>query len=258
MNKKYKFSILGLSLLFFIGFSSCGMAMPWPGEGGSPPPPPPPPPPEKIAVFIWDSGLGSSSKINSYANKLIVFKGYTKIYKIEDLKNLDTGETYDKILEFFEELDEYEGSQETIFFYLWGHGPDSATVNLHDDFYSTTLKLYLGALEAQRIGFLVESCKSGGFVTRMEDRSYLAMSSSRWDRDSYAWPKWDPEGRFSYWFWYALPYFVNAYGAWDYARDQNFWDPVWYWGLKALAGYHFQYPQYDNNLYEQTGYMFFA
>ena len=194
------------------------------------------------------------------------YEGYTKIYKIKDLENLDTSQHYASIGTFFEALDDYEWSQDIIFFYIWGHGPAITTDNpfvkikrtgsSERYFYSDVKSGYndlttcLGTLESHKIGFLIESCKSGGFVTTMEDKSYCAISSSDTSHNSYAW---GGEGRFSHYFWEALkgPIPHNAYNAWHYGKTMNSLDLWW------LFVHGLQYPLYDNNLYDQTGYMFF-
>ncbi len=220
---------------------------------------------EKIGVLIYasDAGVNSGnigtytdSNINDYAFVLSL-KGYTKIYKIKDLVNLETSDEYDAIGDFFNELDIYEWSQDIIFFYLWGHGPlyeedDYIKIKRTGDdekyLSSSDFEIYLESLEAQRKGFLVASCKSGDFVVNLQDRQYLAMSVSDESHDSLAW---GGEDQFSHYFWESVapnPIAWDAYGSWAWAVQANLWNPFW----------PPQYSLYSNNLYDQTGYMFFA
>jgi len=225
---------------------------------------------EKIGVFFWAGDAGTTAgniayedeidaHINSYKN-ILVEEGYTEFFPFDDIDK-------DDLSECFSNVSEYEIASDIVFFYIWGHGntdDEDSFVKLNKytdtrrcDLYSNNFIYRLSLFESTRIGYLVESCKSGYFVEDLSGEPYLAISSSDCLHDS----RLDiyHEGRFSNHFWNGIE---NGMDAFDACVDANMWNqfyanPIWLI-ICAPLWWPLQYPLYYNNLYNQTGYMFFA
>lgn len=215
--------------------------------------------PQKIGTFYWASDAGTISGNTAYKDEIrahvdfykgiLLYKGYFKIFSIEDLNHIEFNST-------FNEIKEYELSSDTLFFFFWGHGPSENISHSYvklSTYNNFKLKSYdflarLNNFDTIRIGYYVDSCKSGYFVEELEDRPYLAISSTDCTHDAH----YDTfhEGLFSKYFWLALGMGFNAYGAY---YNAILWNLYLEW-----AGWPLQYALYANYLYYLSGYMFFA
>ena len=226
--------------------------------------------PEKIGVCFWASDAGTTAgnyayheeiaaHVNSYRSVLQA-EGYTKIWMIKDVSDSQLDDKFDEVREF-------EFDSDLIFFYFWGHGNvdgshSFAKLNCYTDsrrcdIYSDDLITELSTFDTIRIGYLVESCKSGYFVEDLDDNPYLAISTSDCSHVS----RYDAfhEGRFSNHFWDAISGGSNAYQAYSDAKSWNeFYASLFVIIFMIYMYWPLQYPLYDNNLYDQTGYMFFT
>ena len=156
-------------------------------------------------------------------------------------------------------------SQDEIFFYIRGHGASDNSKSMVDlDFKVTSDylgsphfrdkmdQLYIESI-TNKIGFLVESCKSGYFVenfnipdpdTYINHYPFLAMSSSNAEKNSlFSWATGKPV--FSDCFWFRVALGDNALEAFEFARDHH--------DDSLLAPN--QYPQINDETYH--GYIFF-
>ncbi|MFX1391573.1 MAG: hypothetical protein ACFE9Z_16025 [Promethearchaeota archaeon] len=226
--------------------------------------------PEKIGVFFWASDAGTSAGNIAYEEEIanhvysyrdvLIQEGYTKFFMIPDVDDDDLNDEFNNVKAF-------EYKSDSIFFYFWGHGNVDGShsfvkLNCYIDYrrcdlYSYSLIYILNSFESSRIGYLVESCKSGYFVEDLDDNPFLAISSSDHLLNSYS----DilHEGRFSNHFWDAVGNDYDAYMAYVNANywNQYYSNPIWII-IFAPLWWPYQNPQYDNNLYDHTGYMFFA
>ncbi len=190
-------------------------------------------PGEKIGVFMWCSEVGTQSIINQYKNVLIQ-KDYTTFFEYED----------PGIYNVFPDIEDYDIPLDTIFFYFYGHGYydsryDNSYCYLHPSLRTSSqmLRYLMDTLEAERKGFLMEACYSGGFVDDFQDEPYLAMSSSSKNLPAYGYDSPPGEGVFSDYFWTFAGLGQNAVGAFTFARFQNrisFW---WPWQDPQIADY---------------------
>ena len=180
--------------------------------------------PEKIGVFMWCSETGTQSIINQYKT-VLAQKGYTKFFEYED----------PGIYNVFPDIEDYEFSSDTIFFYFYGHGEYKSNYDNSYWYYrpsvsisSEMLRYLMDTLETDKKGFLIEACYSGGFVDDFQDEYYLAMSSSSKYLPSYAYgPGFPSEGIFSDYFWNFAGIGYNAIDAFNLARTFN--SLIWTW-----------------------------
>lgn len=204
---------------------------------------PPNPDAEKIAVFFWASDAGAQWVIDEYWSVLQA-EGYTKLFNFEDTTNFQAD---------FNTVDAYEGVEDTVFFYLFGHGnnngADSYTAFRPSGsfVYSSDLRTMFDALEAERVGYLIESCHSGGFPEDFHASPYLAMSTSDADHNAYAVGSLPNEGIFSNAFWNHVQAGYNAVDSFNYAEQ------VVFDGAGGTDTY-MQYPQ----IADYSSYVWFA
>jgi hypothetical protein len=249
-DKKKVFFICCLFILNMVSLPIIGLGALWPGGSGGEECP------KKIGVFFWASDAGYfdgddtykaeiAAHVNDYAN-ILIGEGYEKIFRFPDTSDLDE-------LNFnFRKIDDYESEEDIIFFYFWGHGLVNLGVKLDSDGYylnTNRLKLKLETLESKKIGFLVEACQSGNFVYHFLDKNYLTIASANYTHDGAIF-RHAHEAYFSNYFW-------DGVGTLNYDAEQAFynagmWNIIIGWPL-----WPFQYSVYDNDLFEQTGYMFF-
>ncbi|MFX1397806.1 MAG: Ig-like domain-containing protein [Promethearchaeota archaeon] len=136
---------------------------------------------EKIGVFFYATDMfdkfgptpGEDLVITSYIY-ILAAAGYTKFFRFEDSNDVRT-DVY--------MVDDYEGTSDTIFFYLWGHGYSDKASHSYtwlkaDGFptYSWEFRNWMDGLDSPRIGLLVESCLSGGWVADLISGNYMAIS----------------------------------------------------------------------------------
>ena len=175
----------------------------------------------KIGVFFWASdSLHDDNIINEYIN-VLKKEGFTSFFKFKDTGDYITN---------FNAIDSHEDSNDIIFLYIKAHGDynpsigesysELGSVRLH----SSVLLDELDDLEANHIGFLVESCKSGGFVTNSYNTDYLAISSSNIEKESYDYIV-SREGYFSDEFFDAVNDGDSANSAYWEARSSYKWYP---------------------------------
>jgi hypothetical protein len=151
---------------------------------------------EKIFVCFWASDAGTQNEIDKYWSYLQL-EGYTKLFNFKDTANFEAD---------FATVEAYEDPEDTIFFYLFGHGNNNGEDSLTafapgtSVVYSSELRVMFDTLDAERIGYLIESCHSGGFPLDFQAEPYLAMSTSDEDHNSYALGALPGEGKFSYYF----------------------------------------------------------
>ncbi|MFX1237516.1 MAG: Ig-like domain-containing protein [Promethearchaeota archaeon] len=137
---------------------------------------------EKIAAFFYASNVFNyilediTFTILLYAN-ILKLEGYTIFYNFLD------GDYGDNI----QIVDDYEGSSDTVFFYLWGHGEYCTTYKKPDsiielkpgnDVRSSKFREEWDNLDASKKCIIVESCFSGGWVEDFNDDQQLVMSAS--------------------------------------------------------------------------------
>lgn len=173
---------------------------------------------EKIAVFFWASDAGAQWVIDEYWS-VLQGEGYTKMFNFKDTSNFQSD---------FNTVAAYEGSEDTIFFYLFGHGNNNG-VDSYTAFrpsssivYSSSLRTMFDTLDAARIGYLIESCHSGGFPQDFHVSPYLSMSTSDADHNAYAVGSLPNEGIFSDAFFDAVDAGYTAVQAFDYAEQVVF------------------------------------
>jgi hypothetical protein len=193
---------------------------------------PPNPNGEKIAVFFWASDAGAQWVIDEYWS-VLQGEGYTKIFNFKDTYNFQSD---------FNTVEAYEGPEDTVFFYLFGHGNNNG-VDSYTAFrpsgsfvYSSDLRDMFDTLDAERIGYLIESCHSGGFPQDFHASPYLAMSTSDADHNAYAVGSLPNEGIFSDAFFDHVDDGYNAVDSFYYAQQ------VVYDGAGGYDTY-MQYPQ---------------
>ena len=173
---------------------------------------------EKIAVFFWASDAGAQWVIDEYW-AVLQAEGYTKIFNFEDTADFEAD---------FATVEAYEDPEDTIFFYLFGHGnnngEDSLTVFAPGTslVYSSELRVMFDTLDAERIGYLIESCHSGGFPLDFQAEPYLAMSTSDETHNSYAISSIPGEGLFSDAFFDHVYDGFNAVDSFYFARQVVF------------------------------------
>jgi len=197
------------------GYGSVGVTV---DNGGTPPPPPPPPPPdtgEKIAVFFWATDAGAQWIIDRYTT-ILQAEGYTKFFNYCDTLNFEAD---------FNLVDDYEDENDTVFFYLFGHGNydgvDSYTLfrPYGSYVYSSEFRVMMDRLESTRKGFLIESCHSGGWPEDFQSSPYLSMSTSSTTLLAYAVGALPNEGIFSQYFWNHVEAGYNAIDSFWYAQS---------------------------------------
>ncbi len=173
---------------------------------------------EKIAVFFWASDAGTQANIDEYWG-ILQAEGYTKKF--------DFGDTADFAADFAI-VEAYEDPEDTIFFYLFGHGNNNGEDSLTafapgtSVVYSSELRVMFDTLDAERIGYLVESCHSGGFPLDFQAEPYLAMSTSDETHNSYALSTLPGEGLFSDAFFDHVWDGFNAVDSFYFARQVVF------------------------------------
>lgn len=139
---------------------------------------------EKIGVFFYSTDTfrnmfgvhfpGEDTRVSIYINA-IKSRGYTKIFRFED-----SAAPYPDLYE----VRDYEGTSDTIFFYLMGHGANSGTSSLTKVspnaglLYSNVFRSRLEPFDSPRIAIVVDSCFSGGWVEDFKSGNYLAISST--------------------------------------------------------------------------------
>ncbi len=199
---------------------------------------PPPPQGEKIAVFFWASDAGAQWVIDRYIG-ILQAEGYTKFFDFCDTLNFAAD---------FDTVDAYEDADDTIFFYLFGHGNydgiDSYTLfrPYASVVYSSQFRTMMDQLETTRRGFLIESCHSGGWPEDFQAAPYLAMSTSSTTLLAYAVGSLPNEGAFSRYFWN----YVEA----GYDAIESF-----YYADTFVDGY--PYPNQDPQITDYSTYIFF-
>ena len=150
-------------------------------------------PGEKIFVAFWASDAGTQANIDEYW-AVMQAEGYTKKFDFKDTANFAAD---------FATVDAYEDPEDTVFFYLFGHGNNNGEDSLTafapgtSVVYSDEMRVFFDTLDAERIGCLVESCHSGGFPVDFHAEPYLMMSTSDEDHNSYALSVLPGEGLFS-------------------------------------------------------------
>ncbi|TFG19399.1 MAG: hypothetical protein EU530_06370 [Promethearchaeota archaeon] len=150
-------------------------------------------PGEKIFVAFWASDAGTQANIDEYW-AVLQLEGYTKKFDFKDTVNFAAD---------FATVDAYEDPEDTVFFYLFGHGNNNGEDSLTafapgtSVVYSSEMRVFFDTLDAERIGCLVESCHSGGFPVDFQAEPYLMMSTSDEDHNSYALSTLPGEGLFS-------------------------------------------------------------
>ena len=148
---------------------------------------------EKIFVSFWASDAGTQANIDEYW-AVLQLEGYTKRFDFKDTTNFAAD---------FASVDAYENPEDTVFFYLFGHGNNNGEDSLTafapgtSVVYSDEMRVFFDTLDADRIGCLVESCHSGGFPVDFHAEPYLMMSTSDEDHNSYALAALPGEGLFS-------------------------------------------------------------
>ena len=173
---------------------------------------------ENIAVFFWASDAGAQWVIDEYWD-VLQGEGYTKIYNFEDTSNFASA---------FNVVDTYVGPEDTVFFYLFGHGnnngADSYTAFAPSTsiVYSSEFRTMMDGLDTTRKAFLIESCHSGGFPEDFEASPYLAMSTSDQTHNAYAVGSLPNEGIFSNAFFEHVSAGYNAVDSFNYARQVVF------------------------------------
>jgi len=173
---------------------------------------------ENIAVFFWASDAGAQWVIDEYWD-VLQGEGYTKIYNFEDTSNFASA---------FNVVDTYVGPEDTVFFYLFGHGnnngADSYTAFAPSTsiVYSSEFRTMMDGLDTTRKAFLIESCHSGGFPEDFEASPYLAMSTSDQTHNAYAVGSLPNEGIFSNAFFEHVSAGYNAVDSFNYAREVVF------------------------------------
>ena len=150
-------------------------------------------PGEKIFVAFWASDAGTQANIDEYWD-VLQLEGYTKKFDFKDTADFAAD---------FATVEAYEDPEDTIFFYLFGHGNNNGEDSLTafapggSVVYSSEMRVFFDTLDAERIGCLVESCHSGGFPVDFHAEPYLMMSTSDEDHNSYALSVLPGEGLFS-------------------------------------------------------------
>ncbi len=173
---------------------------------------------EKIAVFFWASDAGAQWVIDEYW-AVLQAEGYTKMFNFEDTADFEAD---------FNIVEAYEQPEDTVFFYLFGHGNNNGEDSLTafapgtSVVYSSELRILFDTLDAERIGMLIESCHSGGFPLDLEASPYLAMSTSDEDHNSYAINTIPGEGLFSDAFFNHVNEGYNAVDSFYFARQVVF------------------------------------
>ncbi len=173
---------------------------------------------ENIAVFFWASDAGAQWVIDEYWG-VLQGEGYSKIYNFRDTSNFAND---------FASVDSYVGPEDTVFFYLFGHGnnngADSYTAFAPSTsiVYSSTFRNMMDGLDTTRKAFLIESCHSGGFPEDFKASPYLAMSTSDQDHNAYAVGSLPNEGIFSNAFFNHVDAGYNAVDSFNYARQVVF------------------------------------
>ncbi|MFX1532717.1 MAG: hypothetical protein ACFFDI_00635 [Promethearchaeota archaeon] len=131
---------------------------------------------EKIAVFFSASDAYTpASYFTGALTDILRDEGYTKFFYFRDSTNPQAD---------MQEVDAYEGSDDTVFIYILGHGnnngqhsytafrPSASIV------YSNEFRDWYDEFEAPRKCLFVESCHSGDWADDHAATPYLAMSTS--------------------------------------------------------------------------------
>lgn len=201
------------------------------------PPPPSGRPAQEIGVFIWSSDVCTQTIIDGYKD-VLEDEGYDIFFCFED----------PNIYTVLSAIDVYERSDDTIFFYFYGHGIYKEQYDNSYWYYrpslsisSYTLRLELDRMEAGRKGILIESCYSGGFADDFNAAPYFIISTSDTEHPSLASGPFPSQVMFSA----AFKYYVD----WDYSAEEAF-DLACF----AIAPYSDQNPQIrDNSVYSFFG-----
>ncbi|WP_457557973.1 Ig-like domain-containing protein [Candidatus Harpocratesius sp.] len=178
----------------------------------------PNPDPEKIAVFFWASDAGAQWIIDEYWG-VLQNEGYSVIFNFEDTSDFAAD---------FATVDNYVGSEDTVFFYLFGHGNNDGTDSYtafapsSSFVYSSQFRTLMDGIDTVRKAFLIESCHSGGFPEDFQAAPYLAMSTSDQTHNAYAVGSLPNEGIFSNAFFNHVADGYNAVDSFNYARQVVF------------------------------------
>ncbi|MCF2138443.1 MAG: Ig-like domain-containing protein [Candidatus Lokiarchaeota archaeon] len=178
----------------------------------------PNPDPEKIAVFFWASDAGAQWIIDEYWG-VLQNEGYSIIFNFEDTSDFAAD---------FATVDNYVGSEDTVFFYLFGHGNNDGTDSYtafapsSSIVYSSQFRTLMDGIDTVRKAFLIESCHSGGFPEDFQAAPYLAMSTSDQTHNAYAVGTLPNEGIFSNAFFNHVADGYNAVESFYYARQVVF------------------------------------
>jgi len=173
---------------------------------------------EKIAVFFWASDAGIQANIDEYWS-VLQLEGYTTKFDFRDTADFEAD---------FNTVEAYEDPEDTIFFYFFGHGNNNGEDSLTafapgtSLVYSSELRVMFDRLDAERIGYLIESCHSGGFPVDFHAEPYLAMSTSDEDHNSYALATFPGEGLFSDAFFDHVMDGFSAVESFDFAEQVVF------------------------------------
>ncbi|MFX0062774.1 MAG: C13 family peptidase [Candidatus Hermodarchaeota archaeon] len=191
-------------------------------EGGTPPPEPPPEPPpgegEKIAVFFSASDAYTpASYFTGTLTNILRDEGYTKFFYFRDSTSPQSN---------MATVDAYEGSEDTVFIYILGHGNNNGQ-HSYTAFrpggsivYSNQFRSWYDALEAERKCLFVESCHSGDWADDFRASPYLAMSTSDETHLSYVGTYGGVQvGHGTYRFFYAVDNGYTGVNAWNYMRN---------------------------------------
>lgn len=175
-----------------------------------------PPQGDRIGVFFWASDCPTQAVINEY-KAVLQNEGYTKFFDFKDTTNF---------ADDFDEVADYEDADDTIFFFLAGHGSeDYSRIDLRNvgdtHVYSHIFRNYCDTLDSTKVGLLVSSCYSGDFADDMEGGGYLAITSSDVTHMTFYVDHIMPgEGVFSNHFFYYVSNGFNAVTAYNAACNQ--------------------------------------
>jgi len=197
---------------------------------------------DKVAVILYASDANSNNGdptyqwmaegyIDEYTGKLYNGEGYRKFYIYRDVGSQTE---FNNIIDCL--VDKRIDYQDEIFFYIWGHGNyysgNSHTCLDYKDYWRLSSSHYWNKLNylydetgSIKIGFLVESCYSGGFEEDFRGKyPFLAMTSSSTTRSSYI-DGITREAVFSAYFWDEVSGGNNAYEAFfDAKTSTHIWN----------------------------------
>ena len=131
---------------------------------------------EKIGVFFWATDVEITQTVINEYKAVLQNEGYTKFFDFKDTTNFAAD---------FAEVEDYEDADDTIFFFLTGHGfhdgdhsrTDLQGVTGDTIVYSHHFRTYCDGLDSTKVGLVVSSCHSGDWADDMEGGGYLAISS---------------------------------------------------------------------------------